>query len=271
MKKQIQLLPILTLLVFIVGCGHAQETPSKKEVVQVPTEKKEVLVEEDNRVIIEPEAIIEPGVIIENNNTVPQETKATPQKTTKQPVKTTPDTVQKKPENMSQSTLPITNHTITWKGRKKVGSEHYGTIALKNGSLIFENDTLVGGNFTINMGSISVQDLTGGGKSSLENHLNSADFFATAAHPEAQLVITNAEKKAEDSYNITANLTLKDITHPITFTAIIKGANKRYTAEANFSIDRSRWNVRFGSGKFFSNLGNNLIEDQIPLSVSLST
>ena len=65
------------------------------------------------------------------------------------------------------------------------------------------------------------------------------------------------------------NLTIKEATHPVEFTATESknGGVLTYTADINF--DRSLYDVRFGSGKFFSNLGDNAIVDEITLNVKL--
>ena len=293
MKQLTSIVGLVMLVALIAGCGQSNTTTQNtepandtaaanvqndtQEPTEVEEENKEAEGEEHNDVVIEEGATIEEGVVIEgesdtqekreveNTNTSPKQPEATTQNNT--PPMETPQPA----TSVVKSSLPITSHTIGWKGNKKVGAKHFGSIALKSGTLMFENDTLVGGDFTINMQSINVQDLSGGSKNSLENHLKSDDFFATATHPEARLVITNAQKKNDTTYTVTAILTLKNITHPVTFTTTLSGSAGAYTAQANFSIDRSLWDVRFGSGKFFTDLGNKLIEDQIPLSISLTT
>lgn len=163
-----------------------------------------------------------------------------------------------KPVNVAES-------SINWTGKKVTGS-HTGTINLTSGNLDFENGALVGGNFTIDMNSIVCTDLGEGGARKLEGHLKSDDFFGVAENPTADLKITGVEAGDKaGSYNITADITIKGITKPINFSAMV-GENN---ATANVTIDRTQFNVRYGSGSFFDNLGDKTIYDDFELVLDL--
>ena len=67
---------------------------------------------------------------------------------------------------------------LNWTG-SKLGGEHFGTLTISSGELFAENGALTGGNFTIDMNSIVVEDLTDPGKNAdLTDHLKSGDFFS---------------------------------------------------------------------------------------------
>lgn len=153
---------------------------------------------------------------------------------------------------------------IEWVG-KKVTGQHSGTVAIKSGNLEMANGKITGGNFVIDMTSITVTDLSGDMKKKLEGHLHSDDFFGVQSFPTATVNITNAKKLEGNKYDITADLTIKGITHPINFQASVMD-NK---ATADITVDRSKYNVKYGSGSFFDGLGDNLIYDNFNLSVSL--
>ena len=68
-----------------------------------------------------------------------------------------------------------------------------------------------------------------------------------------------------------ANVTIKGITQPVEFETIVKPEGNKYRAEANISIDRTLFDVRYGSGKFYENLGDKTIYDNFDLNVSLVT
>lgn len=157
---------------------------------------------------------------------------------------------------------------ITWKAEKVTG-KHHGKISIKEGSLQFEKDVFKGGSFIIDMPSIVVEDLQGQGKSNLEGHLKSDDFFGVETFPTATLVVKNAVAKGNGNYDVTGDLTIKGKTHPITFPATITHDGKTATAKAEIKIDRSLYDVKYGSGKFFDNLGDKTIYDEFELSVSL--
>jgi polyisoprenoid-binding protein YceI len=160
--------------------------------------------------------------------------------------------------------IDITESTITWVG-KKVTGQHNGSINLQKGYLEMKGDNLVGGEFTIDMTSITVLDLKEGkGKEKLEGHLKSDDFFGVATYPTAKLVITNASGN-DGNYSVTGDLTIKATTLPITFDLMVNGN----TATTKLTIDRSKYDVRYGSGSFFDNLGDKTIYDDFELDITL--
>ncbi|WP_124980878.1 YceI family protein [Nonlabens xiamenensis] len=160
-------------------------------------------------------------------------------------------------------TVNTTESTAHWTG-KKFGGSHNGSIHLKSGSLEFDGERLTGGEFVIDMQSISVSDLSGESKEKLEGHLKSDDFFATDAHPTASLVFTEVTQK-EGHASVTADLTVKGITHPISFD--LKLDNN--SASTLLNIDRSKYDVKYGSKSFFKGLGDNFIYDNFEVEVNL--
>lgn len=161
--------------------------------------------------------------------------------------------------------INIETSTITWTG-KKVTGQHTGDIKIKEGSLIFDHGKLAGGSFVIDMNSIKCTDLQGKSAKKLEGHLMSDDFFGVPNHPTATLVITDVkQKKGLSSYTITANITIKGITKSITFDSTI-GKNN---ATANVKINRTDFDIKYGSGSFFDNLGDKAIYDDFELVLDL--
>ena len=166
-----------------------------------------------------------------------------------------------------QSTLIPINiemSSIHWVG-KKVTGQHDGIINLISGALEINEGILVGGQFEVDMTSITVQDLSGEYKEKLEGHLKSDDFFAVESFPTASLVITQAEKKMENHYAVTADLSVRGITRTVNFEMHLVDNS----ASSKVIIDRSKYNVKFRSGSFFENLGDNLIYDDFELDVVL--
>jgi polyisoprenoid-binding protein YceI len=156
---------------------------------------------------------------------------------------------------------------ITWNGYKVTG-EHEGTINLMAGMVEMENGKLVGGEFTIDMSTLTVTDLSGDSKGKLEGHLKSDDFSGVATHPKAMLKITKVKEKS-DGYHITADLTIKEKTHPIEFVAVVSEDGEQMVARTRLTVDRSKYDVRYGSNSFFDNLGDKAIYDNFDLSVEL--
>lgn len=156
--------------------------------------------------------------------------------------------------------------TIEWTGKKITGSSHHGTIQLKDGFLkLTEEGQLTGGEFIMDMNTITVTDLSGENKEKLEGHLNNDDFFGVNNHPTAKLVITEATKKSGNIYSVTGDLTIKGKTEPVTFDMNVNND----TATAQVAIDRTKFGIRYGSGSFFDNLGDNTINNNFTLDVKL--
>ncbi|MEL7271754.1 MAG: YceI family protein [Bacteroidota bacterium] len=154
--------------------------------------------------------------------------------------------------------------TITWKAYKVTGS-HVGTISLKSGSLEFDGDKLAGGEFVVDMTTINTTDLTGDYKNKLDGHLNSDDFFAVASNPTSSMVFIKVESTGKNAYKVTGDLTIKGITKPITFDVSVYGSK----ATATLKVDRTKYDVKYGSGSFFDNLGDKTIYDEFDLVVDL--
>jgi polyisoprenoid-binding protein YceI len=154
--------------------------------------------------------------------------------------------------------------TINWVGKKVTGS-HEGTITLKEGTLIFKGKKLVGGNFTVDMTTINTTDLEGKGKANLDGHLKSDDFFGVEKFPTATLVFKSIGDKGNGVYSVTADLTIKGKTESIKFDITV-GKN---TAETTLKVDRTKYDIKYGSGSFFSDLGDKTIYDDFDLTVKL--
>ncbi len=160
--------------------------------------------------------------------------------------------------------VDVAKSKITWKGYKVTGS-HEGTIALKSGALKFEGDKLVGGNFSIDMNSITTTDIQGEYAKKLDGHLKSDDFFGVANHPTASLNITKAKANGKNAYTVTGDLKIKGQSHPITFEMSVYGSK----ATANLKIDRTKYDIKYGSSSFFDNLKDKAIYDEFDLVVDL--
>lgn len=160
---------------------------------------------------------------------------------------------------------------LEWKATEKMGGGHNGQIKVSNGTLSVTGKDLKAGLFEIDMSSIRVDDVTDPQKNAkLVGHLKSDDFFSVEKFPTAKFEITAVEKSATpDSANVKGNLTIKDITKNISIPAKITVDSTNVNAEANFSIDRTEWDIRYKSGKFFADLGDNVINDAIDFKLSL--
>lgn len=154
---------------------------------------------------------------------------------------------------------------LKWKG-KKVTGEHWGYIALKDGSLTIKNGKITAGTFDIDMNSMTCEDLESPEwNAKLIGHLKSDDFFSTEKFPVATLVITESAPFKDKMSKVNGKLTIKGITHPVNFEA--KKSAEGY--KARVTVDRTKYDIKYGSGKFFDNLGDNMIDDEFILDVNI--
>ena len=154
--------------------------------------------------------------------------------------------------------------SINWLA-KKVTGQHSGTVNLKDGALVFKGKKLVGGTFTADMTSVTATDLTGEYLGKLNGHLKSEDFFSTAKFPTATLVFKKIGAKSANVYTVTADLTIKGITNPVTFD-ITTTAN---SATTKFMVDRTKYDIKYGSKSFFESIGDKAIDNEFELTVAL--
>ncbi|HCY82243.1 MAG TPA: YceI family protein [Xanthomarina gelatinilytica] len=160
--------------------------------------------------------------------------------------------------------IKVENSKVVWKGYKVTGS-HEGTIAIKSGHLNFSNDKLTGGTFVIDMSTITNTDLEGEYKEKLEGHLKSDDFFGVEKYPTASLIFTEVKSTGKNSYKVTGDLTIKGITETVSFDLSVYGSK----ANASLKVDRSKFDVRYGSTSFFDGLKDKAIYDEFDLTADL--
>lgn len=148
---------------------------------------------------------------------------------------------------------------VSWSGERIVGSAHAGTVAIKEGTAKLLDGKLVQGEAVIDMTTIV------GDNDRLVEHLKNADFFDVATYPEAKIVIKSVTENEMGEQIATADLTIKNITNEVTF-AITEEAGAMMMS---FNIDRTLWDIKYDSGKFFADLGDKAIKDEIMFGVKI--
>lgn len=154
--------------------------------------------------------------------------------------------------------------TINWVG-KKVTGQHNGTVNLKDGKLVFRGKKLTGGAFTVDMNSLTATDLQGEWLGKLNGHLKADDFFGTEKFPTATLVFKKIATKGANLYTVTGDLTIKNITKPVTFDL----ATTANSATTKFNVDRTKYDIKYNSKSFFESIGDKAIYDEFELEVAL--
>lgn len=165
--------------------------------------------------------------------------------------------------------------TIAWEGSKPTG-KHNGTVKVSNGVVNVNGGSLESGTFIIDMTSITVEDLEGKSKESLEAHLKGTaegkenDFFNVNEFPNAAFTVTGVTEKDGKTY-LQGNLDMKGQKNNIEFPVMtsINGDTMTLTSEP-FNIDRTKWGVNFKSKTVFDSLGDQFVSDDMTLTLNLT-
>lgn len=160
--------------------------------------------------------------------------------------------------------INIETSTIKWIGEYTFHfGGHDGFINFKDGFFIKTKDVITGGEFIIDMNSITNTDIKNAeANKGLVNHLKDPDFFDVPKYPIAKLEITSVEYFENNKGRIHANMTIKGITKPIKFNTEFN--YEKQEMFARFKIDRRDWNVSYKS-KF----KDGAISDAIGFEVNL--
>lgn len=159
---------------------------------------------------------------------------------------------------------------IEWIG-KKVTGQHNGTLTLGSGVIGISDGLVQSGRFVFDLTSIVVLDIESHEwNRKLVDHLESEDFFNTQKYPEALFEITSTEPLESitadgANMNVKGRLTVKGITHEIEFPAAIHLETDSGHASGTIEVDRTLFDIRYGSGKFFKGLGDKMIHDTFTL------
>ncbi len=164
--------------------------------------------------------------------------------------------------------LVLERSSIDWIGTKVTG-EHSGTIDFKSGEIRIQDDKIIGGKLIVNMSSIKVTDLEGKWAEKLEGHLSSEDFFNTNQYPTATFTFATMKPMEDGKYDIMGIMEIKGIKKPISFPAEVKIQGKGIRLKAEVVIDRTDFGIKYGSAKYFSDIGDKAIHDEFTLNVDL--
>lgn len=185
------------------------------------------------------------------------------------------------PKDAEKINVNLDKSSIEWLGTKPTGT-HFGTLSIKEGVLYLKDDNLIGGKFTMDMNSIVVNDIEDPKMNKqLIDHLKSPDFFLTDSFPTSEFKfskITSYEGSTSEyeevlpTHRIEGNLTMRGITRTVNFPAKISINNGVVDATTpQFVINRTEWNVNYGSKSVFADLKDNFIHDEIGIRIKLTT
>ena len=165
--------------------------------------------------------------------------------------------------------LKLDSSRLNWECGWLGGMSHNGDIKFKNGKIEIKNKNSIAGKFTVDMNEIDCFDLGGGAKSKLISHLKSNDFFSVDNYNEAILEIDSLEHIKENEFLLYGDLMIKDIKNPVAMKGQIFKVENGYRASIKLSFDRAKFNVKYKSKSFFSDLGDNIIDDNVILNANV--
>lgn len=159
---------------------------------------------------------------------------------------------------------------VKWIGTKVVGDDHNGTLNISEKNIKFDQGKLISGTVVVDMKTLDVLGMEGDSKNKLIGHLSSDDFFGIKTFPKATIKtkMVTPQKKS-NTYDITADLTIKGITKPQKFVATVSEDMHHYIVHAKLDVDRTAYNIKYGSGSFYDDLGDKAIGDVFHLNVTL--
>lgn len=196
---------------------------------------------------------------------------------------------QSEPETVATSTATLETgtykvvedeSTVTWQAGKPAisGYVHTGRFSLASGGSFNVTDSSITGSTDIDINSLEIVSL-GGGKagqeSALEGHLKSESFFDAATYPKGTFKVTDITPHKlpgpnQTDYTATGELTLKGKTETIAFPIKVSVTNpKEAVLKANFTIDRTRWGIDYGSASVTGKVTNQIIGDDVTLNLSV--
>ena len=164
--------------------------------------------------------------------------------------------------------VDVKGSTVKWTAYKVTG-KHFGKISLKSGSIEMSKTKLSKASFEVDMTTLTVEDITGEYADKLKGHLTSDDFFSVEKHKTAKFVSTKIVPNGKGGFSVTGDLTIKGISKPITFDAVVKNEGGKITGTSAIKVDRTNYDIKYRSGKFFQDLGDKAIYDEFDLEVSL--
>lgn len=165
---------------------------------------------------------------------------------------------------LSAQGIDLEKSELQWTG-KKITGQHTGNISILAADFQYVDGKLASGVLAIDMNSITCTDLEGEKADNLVGHLKSQDFFEVDGFPEAELAFDKVTLIEGDSYLLKGELTIKGLTEPIEFYANLKEKE----ALATLKIDRTKYDVRYGSSSFFDSLGDKAIDDMFEIKARL--
>ena len=179
--------------------------------------------------------------------------------------------------------IDIDRSALHWYGYKVTG-EHDGNVNVSSGyvTLDFNDYTVTDAYIKMDMNSITVSDIKSEKwNNKLVNHLKDDDFFSVSDFPFSSLkvlskvspdnlvVYKEEDKDSEVLYNCL--VTIKGIENIIRVPITVSKLNGSFHTSGTVKLDRTLWNIKYKSQKYFASIGDRMIYDNFVISFSIYT
>lgn len=174
-------------------------------------------------------------------------------------------------EKTSSYEIDTKESKVIWTAGKITGAKHTGHISIASGTIEVKGKSVSSANLNIDLNTIVNTDIENEEyNKKLVGHLKSEDFFSAEKYPLANFKITSVKKANGSEYTVVGKLSIKGITNEISFPAKINVSGGKVTAYGTAIIDRTKWNIKYGSASFFKGLGDKTINDEFEIKFELS-
>ena len=159
---------------------------------------------------------------------------------------------------------------VKWTGSKVIGDSHYGNISISKGTIMMDHGKLVAANFVIDMKSMTCTDIESEKyNQKLIDHLKNDDFFDVEKFPTAEFKMITSKKIAEGKHSVTGELSVKNFKDIVKLELDVTERNNTLSASGKFNFDRTKFDVIYGSGTFFDNLGDKAINNEVSIQFNI--
>lgn len=160
--------------------------------------------------------------------------------------------------------------SVQWKGYKVTG-QHEGAIAVQYGDLKFNDAGVLTSVYVkMDMNNITCTDMGADMAGKLVGHLKSDDFLGSAKYPTSVFESTKVvARDSKGNYMVVGKLTIKGKTNEVKFYANVSDKDGAKVGTGKLTIDRSLYDIKYGSGSFFDGLGDKTIYDEFDLNFNI--
>ena len=158
---------------------------------------------------------------------------------------------------------------VEWVAEKVTGG-HNGYVSVKSGSVLMDHGKIAKASFSIDMTTISNIDIESEKyRQKLIDHLKSEDFFEVDKHPVVTFKMIRSNSLGKNKYNVLAELTIKGNKNIISFPLELTQTGSQLLCKGSFKFDRTKYDIIYGSGTFFDNLGDKAIDNEVVVNFDL--